>query len=454
MSHIRTELLLATALGLGLLHSCGGNKQTTEGSQTGGSVATGGRGLGGITGGQSGGGQGGTNGNTGGTYATSGASATGGTLATGGSSGIGGTSVGGSSSSCTSFAGIGTTQCVVTSVQSGLSGSNVLLVIDTSGSMTTVAGTATQSKWTILTQALSQTLTKTDVDPYINFGLELFPYGAVANGTTPAEVCPVPTGADAIQVPITDGSTTDADDVLGVLTATSPTGGTPMAQALQQAYTYFATGNGKSLVGTRWILLATDGGPNCNSGLTCNADTCTQNMDGNCGGASSGQNCCAGYGYICLDYEAVSNAIAQLANIQVKTFVVGIPGSEAYAAYLDEFADAGGMPNSALPNGHRYYPVSESNTLNDMLSVFSTITAQLVTSCDIELEQTPPDPTSVNVAVDCRVISASIDGGAVGWTIDYATSPAHLTLLGSTCDSFTQQGSHSLDVIIGCPTAQ
>lgn len=110
------------------------------------------------------------------------------------------------------------------------------------------------------------------------------------------------------------------------------------------------------------------------------------------------------------------------------------------------------MPNPALPNGHRYYPVSANNSLNDMVSALSTITAQVVTSCDIALQQTPPDPSLVNVAIDCSVISPSVDGGTAGWTIDYASNPPHLTLLGTTCDSFAQQGSHSLDVIIGCPT--
>ena len=40
-----------------------------------------------------------------------------------------------------------------------------------------------------------------------------------------------------------------------------------------RAYDYFTTGAGKSLSGDRFVLLATDGGPNCNPSLTCTTAT-------------------------------------------------------------------------------------------------------------------------------------------------------------------------------------
>src|SRR5437868_2299358 len=65
-----------------------------------------------------------------------------------------------------------------------------------------------------------------------------------------------------------------------VLTPTRPmdAGGTPTAHALQLASEYFTTGSGKNLAGDKYVLLATDGGPNGNA-LTCDAMTCTTNLD-------------------------------------------------------------------------------------------------------------------------------------------------------------------------------
>lgn len=328
----------------------------------------------------------------------------------------------------------------------------MLLVVDSSGSMTDppVAGAAT--KWAILQTALQQSLTANK--DLINFGLLLYPYkqgGLGPNASTDmTAACAVPTSAtEAVNIPIGAGSAA-VNAIIQKLSVQEPKGGTPTADALNRAYDYFAGGDGKLLQGTRWVVLATDGGPNCNPALSCNADRCTQNMDGDC---PSG-NCCAGtFGAICLDDAETKKAILKLNQLGVKTFVIGIPGSEAYASVLNECAVTGGVPAAGATS---YYAVSAANALNDLTDAFSKITTQLVRSCDIPLKETPKvGPDQINVAIDCVPVHAATaipDGGAGdGFYIDFAQTPAHLKLVGATCDRIMATGANKVDVIAGCP---
>ncbi len=314
------------------------------------------------------------------------------------------------------------------------------------------------SKWSIMKQALNTALTQVQDD--INFGLELFPFspsGIPADSTDYVATCAVPDDVNtAINVPITAGAT-GLQDVLAVIADQSPAGGTPTAKALKQAYNYFTTGDGQKLQGTKWVLLATDGGPNCDQGLTCDPTRCTLNIEGKCSGVP---NCCVDtqnqpIGYACLDDVATKNQIDLLAKAQVKTFVVGIPGSELYAAALNSFADAGQMPNQNGAGGDSYYAISATSAQQDLVDAFGTITTQLIHSCDIALTTSPPDPNRVNVAIDCvpqtQVPTGSApDAGVDGYYIDYSQTPAHLKLVGAPCNNLVAQGAHHIDVIVGC----
>jgi hypothetical protein len=345
----------------------------------------------------------------------------------------------------------------------------MLLVIDMSGSMNDKpTATATQTKWDQMKLALSGTLK--DQAKNIDFGLELFPYSGdaanpgVGDGSDPITSCNVPSGSNpniAIAVGIAPGLTHVNEEILPVLQNSTPAGGTPTTKALQQAYAYFADGGGKGLNGSKWVLLATDGAPNCNLDLSCEKEACTQNIDCKCGnGCDTALNCCASstsnnYGYICLDNEAVVSQITKLNAAGIKTFVVGIPGSEKFTSTLNAMADAGGMPKQNDPNGDRYYAVSAANSLQDLQQAFSTITTQLVKECDIPLTESPRDKNQVIVAIDCAAVSTVPEntpeqGGASGYWIDYSQEPAHLRITGDRCTQLQTQGAEHLDVITGC----
>ena len=345
--------------------------------------------------------------------------------------------------------------CSQTQVEADVRTVNMLLVLDESGSMKESPAANAPSKWLIMKDALQSALVK--VADNINFGLLLYPYldgGIPAGSVNPAETCAVPDNpGDAVNVPIGVGQTALAE-VLAKIDSQTPAGGTPTARALKQAYNYFVNGEGQKLSGSKWVLLATDGGPNCNLGLTCGADGCTQNIDGNC---QAGFNCCDGAGFACLDDEAATTQIGMLATQGVKTFVIGVPGTDAYANSLNNFANAGKMPNTSGASGELYYAISATTARDDLVDAFGEITTQLIKSCDIELKASPPNPEKVSVAIDCALqpvvpTGSAPDAGVDGYYVDYsyAPKPAHIKLVGAPCDAITAQGAHHVDVIVGC----
>ena len=347
-------------------------------------------------------------------------------------------------SGCDRFVGLD--ECGVTSVEATFSAANVLLVIDKSGSMDDQPEGFELNKWDALKAALAPALEA--VQEEMSFGLLLYPFNQQSE--IPLDCfegcCQVPQGSEAIEVGVAPG-TGSASKVMAALDAAAPGGGTPTAAALDAALAYFTTGDGKELKGDRFVLLATDGGPNCGeSSTTCAADHCTPNLDGLCP-ADQG-NCCRGEGSYCLDDAAVLQKIRALADASVPTFVIGIPGTESYAEYLEAFATAGGVPN---PKKHpAYYAVSAERGVEGLTRTFRDITTHLVRSCEVDLGQVAADKRLVNVAVDCDIVPSE-DGA--GWDIA-DDAPTTLVLAGDTCNRVKREGARRIDVVYGCPTVK
>src|SRR4051812_26496723 len=156
--------------------------------------------------------------------------------------------------------GAGGADCGFTSFAADPPIVNVLLVVDKSGSMKDVPTGFGSDKWTALRGALKDTFDQTATK--ISFGLDLYPYSG-KSGAMLANSCEMPTGT-AVVVPVQAG-TKASPLILAALDANPPEGGTPTAAALTRALAYYTTGAGKSLKGEKYVLLATDGGPNCNA---------------------------------------------------------------------------------------------------------------------------------------------------------------------------------------------
>ena len=343
---------------------------------------------------------------------------------------------------CETFAGLD--ECGVTSVEASYSAANVLLVIDKSGSMDDQPEGFETKKWDALKAALGPALAA--VAEEMSFGLLLYPFSETEEIALDCldNCCEVPAAAAAIRVGMGPGTET-AFDVVEALNDTAPGGGTPTAAALAAALEYFVNGDGKDLQGDRFVLLATDGGPNCGGGdNTCDADRCTPNLDGACPPAAG--NCCDGEPSYCLDDVAVVEQIEALAEAGVPTFVVGIPGTEQYASYLDTFATAGTVPNADSPPD--YYAVSAEGGVAGLTQTFIDITTHLVRSCEVDIGMNAVDKRLVNVAVDCEIVP--FEDGA-GWDIA-PDAPETLVLAGEVCDQVKRQGARRVDVVYGCPT--
>jgi hypothetical protein len=121
--------------------------------------------------------------------------------------------------------------------------------------------------------------------------------------------------------------------------------------------------------------------------------------------------------------------------------VVGLPGSEPYAEYLNAFALAGGVTTS-------YYVVADTAEFDQTLL---TIARNAAGSCRFQLPAPPEDPALLNVLVDCQVIKgpdpADTDGGSL-WTFDPTTLT--ITLEGGICDSIVNGDARRVDYVIGC----
>jgi hypothetical protein len=334
--------------------------------------------------------------------------------------------------------------CGATSVLADLRKVNMLVVLDKSGSMTDVPSGFETDKWSAVKTAVGEALSGVAAD--VSLGLLMYPYSRVTEIPLVCRsgCCEVPEGGDAVNVDI-DAGQRSLPKILSALEATSPGGGTPTAAALARADEYFTTGLGAELKGNNYVLLATDGGPNCNAESVCSADKCTTNLDGQC---DSG-NCCQGLGEGCLDDAGVREQITALRGHGVRTFVVGIPGTEQYGSYLDEFAIAGGLPSSDdFPS---YYAVSAAGGARGLVEVFTEITTQLVRSCRIPLTSDPPRLTEVNLAVDCEVVAPESDDGS-GWELDADANPMEVVIKGPLCDRVQGEGVERIDVVYGCPT--
>ena len=343
------------------------------------------------------------------------------------------------SSSGTGEGGSGAGECGGQQVDAEPVQVNLLLVIDRSGSMTDTPEGFEDDKWTTMVDSLNTALD--GISGQMSVGVQFFPDASAEDGDS----CGVPTGGE-VAVPIGSGDEA-VDAVKTALSASenAPAGNTPAEAALSLAHEYFTEGAGSQLEGENYVLLAIDGGPNCNFGITCGAATCTVNIDHP---ELPCENCCADAPEQCLDDDATVAQVEALAAAGITTFVVGIPGSDqaAYQAVLDQLAVKGGAP--ASEESPKYYQVTDADELSETLVA---LTSDLVTSCELKLDQVPPNMDEVNVFVNDEVVPKLGDDG---WEYDRSTSPPTIVIKGETCATIETEGVQSVLVEFGCPTIE
>jgi hypothetical protein len=275
---------------------------------------------------------------------------------------------------------------------------DLLLVLDRSGSMNDdIASNGTcggknapancTARWPTMTTALSQVLTSSPAG--VQWGLKFF---TSPNGGS----CGVNPGADVAVGPNT------AAQIQAAIAGTTPGSQTPTTAAITAAAAYLKTVNDGL---THYILLATDGQPNCDPGTSSSTTP-----------------------------AVVANtvaAIAAAAGANINTYVIGIGPS---AGNLDNFAAAGGTT--------KFYPATSPA---DLTAALSSIAGQ-VASCVFKMGAAPPDPTNIGVYLD-KTTKVPQDG-TNGYTL--GADNITVTFTGTYCTGITAGTYKIVQVFFGC----
>jgi hypothetical protein len=328
------------------------------------------------------------------------AATTGGTVS--GSGGTPGTSTGaGASTPSPDGANCGLQQYGLENVPPDL-----LVVLDKSGSMANQpddtacpkGGGACETKWADTTTAIDMVVTPTQAT--IRWGLDYFPKG---------NECAVNAGADVAIAP------NNGTPITTSIAGTAPGGRTPTRTAIMAAATYL---NSLTDTNPKYILLATDGEPNCTPGAKNTSDP---------------------------DDAGAEAAVLAVAMAGIPVYVVGV-GNTGAVDTLNQLAVNGGRPQAGMT---KYYPV---NNTADLVSVLTMIGGQ-ITSCTFGLGAVPPVPSNVGVYSDPGQVKIPHDTThANGW--DYGAGMKSIELFGTACTDVQSKKTTKIQAIFGCPGVQ
>ncbi len=222
-----------------------------------------------------------------------------------------------------------------------------------------------------------------------------------------------------------------------------PSGATPLVGATILAYRHLheAALSGR-IRGERFVVLLTDGEQSeaCSDPERCDsAQSCTDLLVNEEVGKASGPG------------------------VEIRTFAIGVPGSEPARGVLSRIAERGGTaaPGCDADAGTCHFDMSEET---DLASGLASALAQIVglaLRCELPLPvgADAVDPDRVNVVyssslgVQPRVIprddQSACDQGANGW--QYSESAGSIQLCGAACEDARHDPAGRMDVVLGCP---
>jgi hypothetical protein len=292
---------------------------------------------------------------------------------------------------------------------------NFYFVIDASGSMLEPMPGETVSRYQSASFAIESMLS--GVQSRVNFGAALFPNpldGASCNAG--AEVFSLSNREHSKQ-----GTTLDA--LLGTLSQYVPEGGSPVSSTLAAIQPVLL-----SLDGPTYVFLLSDGAPNCNLYVNCGPEECIPNIEGLSfeGGITCDEttNCCqpGWLPHLCLDEDATNQELGALADADVPTYVIGMPGSGTYSDVLGRMAMAGGTEREG--EELLYYQINDAAELGATLI---SLGEEILVDCKLALDFAPTFPELVHVYAGDEEISTD------GWEI---TDDQTIELLGETCEQW------------------
>lgn len=316
-------------------------------------------------------------------------------------------------------------------------GAEVLFVIDRSGSMELALDGSdvtdgVPSRWELFVDALRTALPRTD--ELVQIGAKLFPQAiGPAEEVTHDNGCVVRPGIELEPAP------SNAEALISLLSTVTPRGGTPTFDALTQARDFLTSRPPPPGV-ARFIVLATDGGPNCNpdTGVDPMMCVCTTERD-DCGTTPAGP-------FNCLDDDRTLRLMDQIhRELGIPIYVIGIDNldREDLTDVLERMAVAGGRPRD-IPDEPAYYSVRSPA---DFATALDTIN-HLIADCTFVVRSRPPTDRGIQVTVGGA--PAPHDPGRVeGW--DWTSRDrGELALFGATCDRAA--AGQPVEATISCDT--
>jgi hypothetical protein len=327
--------------------------------------------------------------------------------------------------------------CASSTIKAELLPANLLFVIDRSGSMNCNLPPVTSSsdcemkpervdmtkpsKWEIIRDALKSAFA----------GLPSTAAAGISYFSNDDE-CGVQSAASVEVKPI---DPTQVAALSASLDAMKPAGGTPIVGATILGYKHLH--QQLSLPGNDFLVLLTDGSESCTP-----ADV---------PGLLSTQ---------------VPNALL----VGIKTFSIGVPGSEGARGLLSQIAYAGGTSSSATCDhsgtkevGNCHFDMTTSQDFGgDLRKALGTITGRALTcSFDVPIGPAgvPVDRNKVNVnftpggSAPVPILqdnTAPCDQGADGW--QYADNDTKITLCGPSCAKVKADPLARIDIVLGCAT--
>jgi hypothetical protein len=224
----------------------------------------------------------------------------------------------------------------------------------------------------------------------------------------------------------------------------TPGGGTPLVGATILAYKHLhQLALDGAITGSEIVVLITDGeqSEECsNPGVCEDAESC----------------------YALLLDEEVSRAAAP--GVDIRTFVIGAPGSERARSVLSTIASRGdtGKPGCDPERGDCHFDMTLETDFGAALTEALSAIIGEVNTCELAIPM--PDDGS---AVDRNLINvvrtpsqgerlvilkddrAACDGGADGW--QYTEDRSKIRLCGAACDAVRADVEGRVDVVLGCP---
>jgi hypothetical protein len=359
----------------------------------------------------------------------------------------------------------GEVSCTDQSFQSQKLPPSILFLLDRSGSMMCNAPESGQSsadcdmkaqtlffdkptKWAITTAALEKMFGKL-ADSGASAGLQFF---------STDDVCGV---SSMPVVKLAKVDQTQVSAMTAALAATNPSGGTPIVGGTILAYDHLYEEAGLDASGgcaeppcgasgNRFVVLITDGSDSCPMEPT----------PGACGGEA------------CTDF-LLDHGAPDARGVNIRTFVIGVPGSEPARGFLSELALRGGTAKNGgqcsadrhAQSGDCHFDMSTSQDLASDLSRALDAISGAALSCEFPVPQVAGRAPSRNVNVQYRPggtgdpVCLALDekpceGGANGWQFSKTATGeddlSRVVLCGGACDTIKSDPKVRVDVVLGC----